>query len=175
MASDTEPAAGLTALRDGSQAAFLTNDNAAGIGRQFIEFIGERPVSRLIVISPYWDHDLAALKYLIAQLAGRSGALMNRSAAYFRYGLKRVSGGQAGDIGTLDPARFFHAKAIIAQTAQADHVLFGSANCTTAALGNASFSGINEEACLYRRLPPQAAVQALVLKSFWQTKKKSTA
>src|SRR3546814_20820844 len=39
-----------------------------------------------------------------------------------------------------------------------DHVLFGSANCTTAALSGA---GGNAEACVYRRLTSGTAVDAL--------------
>src|SRR4029077_13408966 len=69
--ADTEPAVDLTALRDHSQAAFLTSNNQTGIAQQFIALVAERPVSRLIVISPYWDEGLVALKYLIAQLAPR--------------------------------------------------------------------------------------------------------
>src|SRR3546814_8536522 len=41
-----------------------------------------------------------------------------------------------------------------------DHVLFGSANCTTAALSGA---GGNAEACVYRRLTSGTAVDALGL------------
>ena len=66
----------------------------------------------------------------------------------------------------LDKTRFFHAKAIIAQTSKADHILFGSANCTSAALGSLAAAGINEEACLYRRLPAQASIAALGLEVF---------
>src|SRR5262249_42622811 len=66
------------------------------------------------------------------------------------------------DITALDDVRFFHAKAIIAQTAKADHVLFGSANCTASGLGSKP-GPLNEEACLYRRLSPDAAVEALGL------------
>src|SRR5207244_2008717 len=59
--------------------------------------------------------------------------------------------------------QFIHAKAIVAQTRAADHVLYGSANCTVAALGTGNFSGANEEACLYRRLAPGTIVEALNL------------
>lgn len=74
--SDTEPAAGLIALRDNSQAAFLTNDGQTGIGRRFLDLVDERPVIRLIVISPYWDGGLAALKYLMTQLAPQETILL---------------------------------------------------------------------------------------------------
>jgi len=162
--ADTEPAQGLTVLRDNSQAAFLANgDGRPGIGGQFIDLIDERPVQRLIVISPYWDQSLAALKYLIAELAPQETMLLiaPKSRLFPVGALEELSGVRLADISVLDPLRFFHAKAIIAQAGQADHVLFGSANCTAPALGTPSSSPINEEACLYRRLPPQAAIAAL--------------
>jgi hypothetical protein len=166
--ADTEPAVGLTVLRDNSQAAFLTNDSETGIGRRFIDLIAERPVTRLIVISPYWDGSLAALTYLMTQLAPRETILLiePKKRLFPSDALKDLPDLKLRDISVLDPTRFFHAKAIIAQTAQADHVLFGSANCTNAALGTASSPGINEEACLYRRLPPQFAIPLLTIEKF---------
>jgi hypothetical protein len=163
--ADTEPAVGQTTLRDHSQAAFLTSDDQLGIAQQFIALVAERPVSRLIVISPYWDEGLTALKHLIAQLAPRETILLiePKRRLFPAAALKDLPNLKLADISALDPLRFFHAKAIIAQTGQADHVLFGSANCTTAALGTTSYHGINEEACLYRRLPPQAAIQSLAI------------
>src|SRR5437660_838626 len=161
--ADTEPAAGLTALRDTSQVACLANDGQTGIGRRFVDLIPERPVTRLIVISPYWDHGLTALKYLMTQLAPQETILLigPKKRLFPVDALKDLPGLRLMDISVLDPTRFFHAKAIIAQTAQADHVLFGSANCTNAALGTASSPGINEEACLYRRLPPHFSILVL--------------
>ena len=59
--------------------------------------------------------------------------------------------------------RFIHAKVIIAQTDDEDNVLYGSANCTAAALGRPGFSGINEESCFYRRLPRSKILSSLGL------------
>ena len=67
------------------------------------------------------------------------------------------------DRGKAFKSRFIHAKVIIAQGANADHVLFGSANCTVAALGAGTIPGINAEASLYRRLPPGSALTELNL------------
>jgi hypothetical protein len=160
---EAEPATGLTALRDGSVAAFLTNDAETGIGRRFIDFIEGRPVERLIVISPYWDQKLAGLKQLIAQLTPRETVLMIEPdrQLFPADALQDVSNVALRDISALDDKRFFHAKAIIAQTREVDHVLFGSANCTVAALGSGLSRGINDEACLYRRLPTNASIGAL--------------
>lgn len=158
----TEPADGLVSLRDGSAAAFLTNGETS-IGRQFTDFIDDGPIKRLIVISPYWDSKLTALKALIAELKPKQTMLLIEPdrRLFPVAALKTMPYIALRDISTLDAARFFHAKAIIAQTSKADHVLFGSANCTVAALGTKASAGINEEACLYRRLPPKAAIAAL--------------
>ena len=165
---DTEPAAGLTSLGDGSGAAFLTNSGELGIGRQFMELIDERPVTRLIVISPYWEPALSALKMLIGQLKPAETILLIEPdrGLFPSQPLTQLPDVILRNIGVLDKTRFFHAKAVIAQTSNADHVLFGSANCTSAALGSLAAVGINEEACLYRRLPPQASIGALGLEAF---------
>jgi hypothetical protein len=73
------------------------------------------------------------------------------------------------DFKAADEKRFIHAKLIIVQTEQSDHVLYGSANATIAALGNEDFSGTNEEACLYRALPRDAAIERLGLLSALQS------
>src|SRR5205823_3350397 len=66
--SDTEPASGLIVLSDGSVAAWLASGEPLGIGARFAALVEERPVRRLTVLSPYWDADLAALKFLIHEL-----------------------------------------------------------------------------------------------------------
>jgi hypothetical protein len=158
----------ISILRDNSLGAFITNDSPTGIARQFLEFVTERPVSRLVVISPYWDEKLAALKYLSAELSPEETILLiePKKRLFPSDALNDLSELKLTDISALDPMRFFHAKAIIAQTAEADHVLFGSANCTTAALGTSSSRGINDEACLYRRLPPHTVIQFLGIDKF---------
>jgi hypothetical protein len=57
-------------------------------------------------------------------------------------------------INSIAGQRFAHAKLVIASTADCDHILFGSANCTYAALGGQVSAGLNQEACLYRRTLP---------------------
>ena len=63
----TTPASGPVGLVDGTVAALLTTDAPTSIGVRFAEMVGE-PVTRLIVISPYWDMELAALKMLVGRL-----------------------------------------------------------------------------------------------------------
>jgi hypothetical protein len=155
--TDTEPASGPTVLDDGSVSAWLASDPARGIATQFVALVEERPVKRLTVISPYWDGDLAALKFLIEELKpAETVLLIDVQNALFPGNAVRnlASGTLIYDVAKLRAAagRFVHAKTEIAETGTADHVLYGSANCTVAALGNGVVPGINVEACLYRRL-----------------------
>jgi hypothetical protein len=158
------PATGLVELNDGSRAALLLSGESEGIGRQFARLIDE-PVSRLIVISPYWDPELVALSFLQDRLQPENVAVIvdKQTKEFPKEAAPRIDNLSLYDRGGFREGRFIHAKAIIAQTASADHVLFGSANCTTAALGGESFAGVNAEACLYRTLPAGYAIGALKL------------
>ncbi|MDW4499148.1 hypothetical protein R5H30_14220 [Sulfitobacter sp. D35] len=151
-------------LADQTEAALLTTGNETGIGQRFADLIDE-PVTRLIVVSPYWDMGLTALSFLNDRLSPEEVSVVidpavvqfpkNAVSALPNLKLYRRNGFREG--------RFIHAKTIIAQTQTADHVLLGSANCTLAALGREGYVGENEEVCLYRRLPPDTIIQALDL------------
>lgn len=147
--------------------AFIAREDAKGIGQRFIEFIGDRTVKRLVVVSPYWDRDLRTLSRLRRRFVGADIAVLIQPATRL-YPTHAHPG--AGDIALYDVSktrasakRFPHAKILIAEAAEDDCVLFGSANCTEAALGNADQTGINEEACLARELPAGAATRMLGL------------
>ncbi len=169
--TDTEPAIGMVNLADGTAAALLTSDDARGIGVRFADLVGDRPVRRLTVLSPYWDEDLAALKHLIAALRpAETVVLIERDKALFPgMVLRHLTNTKVFDLKSFGGGRFIHAKAIIAETDSADHVLYGSANCTVAALGTGNFAGTNEEACLYRRLKPGAILETLDLAKVLET------
>ncbi|MGA3310545.1 MAG: hypothetical protein ABSD08_18330 [Xanthobacteraceae bacterium] len=164
---DVEPADDIVKLSDGTEAAFLGSGAPAGIGSRFLAALAGEKVRRLIVVSPYWDDDLASFKLLLdradpaeACLLLDHGRHVFPADAIAKRHQKRM---KLIDYKAKDAARFVHAKLIIAQTAKRDHVLYGSANCTVAALGNDTFGGANAEACLYRRLPAAAAIEALGL------------
>ncbi|WP_279483990.1 hypothetical protein [Aureimonas sp. SK2] len=165
---DTEPATEIVDLADGSAAALLTdigNSAAAGIGTRFTNLIDGERVERLVVLSPYWDEDLAALGALVTRLAPkRLAILIDRNTELFpAEAAKALSGAEIFDANAFGKSRFIHAKAIIAETSHADHVLYGSANCTAAALGTSNYAGANHEACLYRRLPSGSTLASLGL------------
>jgi len=156
-------------LADGTMAALLTTGQTGGIGARFAGLIDE-PISRLIVISPYWDKSLRALSFLIDRISPAQTALLLEpdAAAFPKDALNNLANVQLYERGAFGKDRFIHAKAIIAQGQSADHVLIGSANCTVAALGTDSYAGENEEVCLYRRFPAGGILDALGL-SAWLT------
>ena len=162
-----EAAQGPVPLEDGSTATFIAAGGESGIMERFIASIGDEAVKQLIVISPYWDNDLEAIKTLANRLQPQSSILLiDRDRALFPSdafsGLKHT---RLYDVGSFGNGRFIHAKLFIAQTAHSEHVLFGSANCTISALGRENFAGLNEEACLYRKVPGRAVSVSLGLKS----------
>ena len=156
------PASDPVSLADQTVAALLTTHEPTGIGVRFAEMIQE-PVTRLIVISPYWDMDLAALKLLANRLQPLEIAIVldPECKVFPKHALSGLPPLRLYSAGDFRKGRFIHAKAIIAQTASADHVMIGSANCTKHALGAEDFAPTNEEVCLYRCLPPDTLPDAL--------------
>ena len=156
------PANGPVTLADGTLAALLTTGEVTGIGLRFAQLVDE-PVLRLIILSPYWDMELATVSMLAERLEPSEIAILVDTAykSFPKAALKNFPSICLYGSEKLAKGRFIHAKAIIAQTESADHVLMGSANCTRAALGSSGFSGANEEVCLYRCLPPQSATIGL--------------
>ncbi len=154
-------------LQEGMRLAFLASGDADGIGQRFVEFIGNRAVRRLVVASPYWDHDLRTLHSLQRRFADVNAAVLiqPQAALYPVHAHPNSSAFALFDVSNAPSAatRFAHAKFVIAEAADRDCVLFGSANCTEAALGTPGQAGINEEACLVRELPAGEAVRMLGL------------
>lgn len=163
----TATADALITLQEGMRVAFLPRRDAQGIAERFVEFIGDRAVQRLVVASPYWDHDLRALRTLQERLkAPKAAVLIQPRAALFPvHANPTLDGFGLFDANRIPGAtsRFAHAKLFVAETTTGDCVLFGSANCTEAALGTSSQAGVNEEACLARDLPAGEAVKMLGL------------
>jgi hypothetical protein len=123
------------------------------------------PIKRLVVVSPYWDENLKALGFIAKTLSpAKTDLLIDSDAGLFPVtALKKLKGVRLFDREEFRKGRFLHAKAVIAQTRKADHMLYGSANCTVAALGTKSFAGENEEVCMYRRFPAGTVLDSLEL------------
>lgn len=162
----TLPATGSVSLGDGTIAALLTTGESAGIGERFAALVGDDKVKRLIVVSPYWDANLRALGTLAKTLSAPTvDLLIDSQAGLFPVSaLKKLKDVRLFARNEFRKGRFLHAKILIAQTRKADHVLFGSANCTLAALGAKGFAGSNEEVSMYRQLPAGAILDRLELK-----------
>jgi hypothetical protein len=152
-------------MSDGSMAQILATGEPTGILDRFVRLAAEQTVENLIILSPYWDDDLAAVRQLASELSPRQTTLLldNNRALFPGTALGNVSGTRVFDIGQFADGRFVHAKLFVVTTPTADHVLFGSANCTVAALGTRQFPGTNEELSLYRKLPPGSAISVLKL------------
>ena len=170
----TTPADGAVILSDGTQAALLTTGGSIGIAKQYLALIDDKPIRRLIVVSPYWDDKLEALRFLAQRLSpAHIAVLIDRDDLSFpKSAISRLKALELFDRGTFRKGRFLHAKAIIAQTRSSDHVLYGSANCTIAALGTDRFAGVNEEVCLYRRFSAGTVLSALELDDIFRKKRR---
>ncbi|RQZ15558.1 hypothetical protein DIE15_15295 [Burkholderia sp. Bp9031] len=168
--AEAKPGNGTVMSDDGGVLAFLASGGRHGIGARFIERIGARRVTRFIAVSPYWDADLGALDRFRHELTpARTAVLLRPNTRLFPVHRWRndanVSLHDLKDVKSAGSSRFAHAKIFIAETETADCVLFGSANCTTAALGAEEGDGVNEEACLYRETAPGRAAELLGLDS----------
>jgi hypothetical protein len=129
---------------------------------------------RLVVMSPYWDPGLNALRALRTALRPESTAVLIQPhlGLFPKDAWSKAKGAKIFDAANIEDfkgGRFTHAKIIIAETEDADCVLYGSANCTLAALGRESSRGSNEEACFYRETAPGVAVSLLKLKGALKT------
>ncbi len=148
------------ALDDGSLIAFFARPGGSAIGTRFIERIDE-PVDRLIVLSPYWDDGLAAIGDLKGKLDPARTTVLLDVGTHDYPPQNHLPDIEIVDISSWQTGRFKHAKLIVARTANYDHILSGSANCTSAALGAGGSDGINAEACVYRRVAAGEAVASL--------------
>lgn len=154
----------LQLLEDGTAMALIVRPGVSGIGARFAAMIGDEAVERLVIVSPYWDSELAAVVELERTLTPeRTSLMLDVDRHEFPASVAMPPHREIIDISEWRPSRFTHAKILIAVTAKHDHVLSGSANCTVAALGAGAFVGTNAEACIYRRLPSGAATAALDL------------
>jgi len=174
LAAEASPGA-IVRLSDGTSAGLLVANAQTGLATQFADLVGRRrPIDRLTILSPYWDDDLAALDTLRTVLRPKKTFLLidAEEKAFPAGAIPRKALIQVSDLRGFsrthlpeNSSRFIHAKMIVATVGRTDHVLAGSANCTTPALGDAKKPGINAEACLYRRLPAGVVFDALELES----------
>lgn len=153
-------------LADDTVASWMATDSSQSILKRLIEQIGSgNTVKNLYLMSPYWDTSLATLKLLQKELAPEKTIVLidNRRALFPKADLATLGQVELMDIAEFAGQRFLHAKFALAQTQDADHLLFGSTNMSFAAMGAMRAAGTNEEANIYRRLPAGAGYEHLGL------------
>jgi len=162
---DLDPSTAPVALSDGSAVDLLceSGGDAPSMLKQFSDLAAQEEVRRLIVVSPYWDVDLRGFRDLRTAL-GTPTSIVALNPRRNAFPVKALLSGDALKFVAIDDtasAKFLHAKIFIAQTRKADHVLFGSANCSDDALGHIGGVSRNAEVSMYRRLPPGRALESL--------------
>jgi len=134
---------------------------------QIIASIGDDPIERLVIVSPYWDVRLEGLARLRAALENPTTDILIESDAngFPSAALSGFSDTFLFDVSAHTESRFLHAKLIIAHGEGWDHVISGSMNCTFPALMGPAAHG-NAEAGIYKRVPRGAALEALELADY---------
>lgn len=153
-------------LADGTLVDLLCEDGKGGPGilNKMSDLVGNAKVTRLVVLSPYWDARLERLLELIATFAPDEVviALSEQKPEFPIEQLHRIPDVKfVGVFDGNDGGRFIHAKALIVETAEYDHVLFGSANCSDDALGLRQKPARNAECSVYRRVPAGQALELI--------------
>ncbi|MCF8879656.1 hypothetical protein L5876_07515 [Hyphobacterium sp. SN044] len=161
-----EPATAADLLGSDGLLSLVSDTVDVALIDQIRALIQDDEISRLIVLSPYWDKELRGLKSVVE-------AVGNPPTAIFLD--QQEHGFPSSALGALEPSfhtldfqaksRFLHAKLIIAEGRNADHLVTGSINCSWPALSGLSRQSGNAEAGIYRRLAPGSAVDALGLKT----------
>ena len=135
--ADLEPNQEPITLSDGTALDLLTENGNGGRGilERFADCVAGDQIHRIVVISPYWDANAAALEDLSA-IFDRAPitVAVNENTSEFPAGVD-IGGVDVRFAAALHEDRFTHAKLIILESATSDHVLVGSANVSRAALG----------------------------------------
>lgn len=153
---------------DGTDALNLLFDRPEiSILDQIVACVGDDPIERLVVVSPYWDSKLEGVARLKAVLGDPPTDLLIEDDAngFPSSELPRFSDVALFDISPNTAGRFLHAKLIIALGKGFDHVVSGSMNCTFPALMGPVFGG-NAEAGIYKRVARGSSLEALGLSDY---------
>lgn len=140
--------------------------DSPSILKQLVKRVAGERIRRLVLISPYWDANLRGLRELRKALSECPTLVaLNPEKSHFPVDvLRRKDDLQFVELTTgIDSKRFPHAKVVLVETSEADHVLFGSANCSDDALGLMGGVARNAEVSVYRRLKPGTVRETLAL------------
>ena len=165
---DVEPNLQPLFLADGSLVDLLCDHGKGdrGILSKLLELVGGAHVTRLVVLSPYWDAKLQGLIELI-DVFSPSQTTIALSAGKPEFPLDQLDRIPDVEFAAVfegnDSGRFIHAKAVVVETEEWDHVIFGSTNCSDDALGLRASPARNAECSVYRRVPAGAGLPLLGL------------
>lgn len=163
--ANVEPGAEVTI--GGERVAFLTEDEGAGIGERFQEFVGDDVINRLVVVSPYADKTLKGFSKLRAAFGTPTTSFV--VAAHEQDFTAEIFEAQTGaslhssQLHEWGGERPLHAKVIIACGARADYVLAGSANASEPGLYSRFGGAGNAEAAIARTEPAGTVIGRLKL------------
>ena len=165
---DIAPTTAPVELPDGSaiDVFFESGNDEQSMMSRLFRLIGNHAPQRLIIISPYWDFNLQALKEM-KNFLGNCPVIIGLHPDRNEFPLDALDA--SGDIRFVslknadNEYRFLHAKIILVETTEFDHVLFGSANCSDDALGGMEVRARNAETSVYRRLPRGKVRESLQL------------
>jgi len=162
--NQSETQEGLLSLSDGTEASLLLSGTSPSTLERVLELVEGEEVEQLTILSPYWDGNLSTLKTLQESLKPRRTNLMIQPGRT-EVPVKELQHlpAETNMYRTFADDGFMHAKMILISTAHHDHLICGSANCTSAALGSATAAPINAEASVYRRLPAGVIISELGL------------
>lgn len=137
----------------------------SSILQQFVAAIDGDRISRITVMSPYWDYQLKALKELSEAFGSPPiDILIDAEEGTF----PADALGELGDVRVFDHeklggSRFVHAKLFVLHGEKADHVISGSINCSAPAMLDQTVK--NSEAGIYSRVEPGNALGNLGLEA----------
>jgi hypothetical protein len=166
--NDLETNNGPIALPDGSAIDIFCEQggNDQGMLSRLTALTDGEKALRLVVISPYWDSNLGGLRELQEGLSGCS-TVVALNPTLNEFPVDALEGGAPVIFAAIHDGgvghRFLHAKVILIETDRADHVLFGSANCSDDAMGGVIGPARNAEVSIYRRFPPGDGLKLLGL------------
>ncbi|MFY0659007.1 MAG: hypothetical protein JXR15_00840 [Shimia sp.] len=160
-------------LQSGERIGFLTDTDDSGVGDKFVDFIGEDEISNLIVMSPFWDRDLAGVKEIYEKLGNPELKIVPdlRFQEFDRESLNSFGSVELCSpepLGVHRERRPMHAKVIVAEGRNHDYVLSGSMNASIPGLFGKGSRGGNSEAAIARTVPFGEAIELLGLEQVLQ-------
>lgn len=138
---------------------------------QFVDLIEDDSIRRVNIVSPYWDKSLEAVKALKEKLNNPSIriAIEPSRGLFPSQSAKQIDNLTIHELTNFSGSRSVHAKLLIAEGTNFDHVLSGSLNCSRAAMLSHSGWPYNSELGVYRRVAKQTAVKSMGLKPSFAT------